>query len=126
MPFKPLAGQPDFSDLETTLNNARIQVTNNALYQTIRALIQKVTQFQQVVVTNIDKTTANITQITAIITGSQLATYLTATSQTPILPNSRQLLAGTGITFDDTVPNKRTISSSAASDEIDPFLLMGA
>jgi hypothetical protein len=56
---------------------------------------------------------------------SPLATYLTATDESSILPNSRQLLAGTGITFNDTVANKRTISATGVSDLLSPFLLMG-
>jgi len=41
-------------------------------------------------------------------------TYLTHTNASADLPNSRQLLAGTGITFDDSVANERTINASAA------------
>lgn len=42
------------------------------------------------------------------------ATYLTATLQTGPLPNSRQLLAGAGITLDASVPGELTISSAGA------------
>ena len=42
------------------------------------------------------------------------ATYLTWTDESARLPNSRELLAGTGITFDDTVPNERTVNGSSA------------
>lgn len=47
------------------------------------------------------------------------ATYLTEDDETATLTNSRQVLAGTGISFDDTVPNVRTINASAGS--IQPF-----
>lgn len=40
------------------------------------------------------------------------ATYLTWTDESARLPNSRNLVAGSGIAFDDTVPNVRTISST--------------
>ncbi len=38
-------------------------------------------------------------------------TVLTVANETATFPNSRQVLAGTNITFNDTVPNERTISS---------------
>lgn len=44
--------------------------------------------------------------------GHKTATYLTATDETADLPNARQLLAGTGIAFDDTTPGERTVSST--------------
>lgn len=40
-----------------------------------------------------------------------LATFLTVANETATLPNSRRLLAGSGINFDDSVANVRTISS---------------
>jgi hypothetical protein len=49
------------------------------------------------------------------------ATYLTVDNETADLPNSRRLLEGTGIEFDDSVASIRT-----ARLEIHPFLLMGA
>jgi hypothetical protein len=40
------------------------------------------------------------------------STYLTDADETGDLPNSRRLLAGTGITFDDATPGERTIEAS--------------
>lgn len=40
------------------------------------------------------------------------ATYLTWTDESSRLPNSRNLVAGDNIFFDDSVPNVRTISST--------------
>lgn len=40
------------------------------------------------------------------------ATYLTEDDETDRLPNSRRLIAGSNITFDDSVAGQRTISSS--------------
>lgn len=40
------------------------------------------------------------------------ATYLTWTDESVRLPNSRNLVAGAGVDFDDTVPNVRTINST--------------
>lgn len=50
------------------------------------------------------------------------STYLTEDDETGDLPNSRQLLAGTNITFDDTTPGERTINASTGSG--DPFLIV--
>lgn len=43
------------------------------------------------------------------------ATVLTEDDETATFPNSRQLLAGTNITFDDTVTGERTISATGSS-----------
>jgi hypothetical protein len=43
------------------------------------------------------------------------ATYLTEDDETGDLPNSRRLLAGTNITFDDATPGERTISATGGS-----------
>jgi hypothetical protein len=63
--------------------------------------------------------TINSTLDTAITTGlansaSKVATYITSTNQTSLLPNSRNLVAGTGISFNDGTPNVRTISASVS------------
>lgn len=41
--------------------------------------------------------------------------YLTEDDETAVLPNSRRLLAGSGITFDDSVAGERTIEAGAAA-----------
>lgn len=51
-------------------------------------------------------------QVAPDAAASAEATYLTEADETATLPNSRQLLAGSGITFDDSVAGERTISSS--------------
>lgn len=38
--------------------------------------------------------------------------YLTHSDESVALPNSRRLLAGTNVTFDDSVPNERTINTT--------------
>lgn len=43
------------------------------------------------------------------------STYLTEGNETGTLPNSRAVLAGTGIAFDDTTPGERTISASGGA-----------
>lgn len=44
-------------------------------------------------------------------------TYLTTDDETATLPNSVQLLAGSNINFDDTIPNQRTISATSMGSE---------
>jgi hypothetical protein len=51
------------------------------------------------------------------------ATFLTATDESGTLPNSRQLLAGTNVTFDDSVPNERTINASGGGSGTDYVVL---
>lgn len=41
--------------------------------------------------------------------------FLTASDESTNFPNSRQLLAGVNVTFDDTVANERTINVTASS-----------
>lgn len=56
-------------------------------------------------------------------------TYLTVANETGSAPNSRRVLAGTNVTFDDTVSGVRTINASGApttvADFAPSFLLMG-
>jgi len=44
--------------------------------------------------------------------------YLTHSDESTDLPNSRELLAGTGLSFDDTVANQRTINADANRRQI--------
>lgn len=53
-----------------------------------------------------------IDAVTPTAAAPAAATYLTEDDETADLPNSRQLTAGTGITFDDSTPGIREISSS--------------
>jgi hypothetical protein len=46
---------------------------------------------------------------------SSSSTFLTSTDQSASLPNSRNVVAGTNITFDDAVANVRTINATGAT-----------
>jgi hypothetical protein len=104
MPFKPPPEQPDFSTLFTSLSNSRLQVTNNALYQTIFFLIQNTNISRDQLVDAIDVIDQGLSDIGA-------ASFITVEDETSTFPNSRQLLAGPGIAFDDSVAGERTIST---------------
>src|SRR6185295_14378802 len=105
--------------LITTLTNSKIATQNNALYQTIFGLIKNLSKYQ----TDTGKTLTTIQA--AIDSGGGSGggggvplllseTFLTASDQSATLVNSRELIAGTGIAFDDSVTNERTIYATGA------------
>jgi hypothetical protein len=108
VPFKPGPQQPDFSSLFTSLSNSRTQITNNALYQTIFFLIQNTNISRDQLVDAIDVIDQGLSDIGA-------ASFLTVDDETNLFPNSRQLLAGLGIEFDDSVAGERTISAAVGN-----------
>lgn len=83
-----------------------LQQRDNALFQVISQLIDAVRQF-------VIQTDATIGGGGGGGGGSLLnATYLTATDETGTLPNSRELLAGANVGFDDTVSGERTVNGN--------------
>lgn len=106
MPFKPGPEQPDFSTLFTSLSNSRLQSTNNALYQTIFFLIQNTNISRDQLIDAIDVIDQGLSDIGA-------ASFLTIEDETATFPNSRQLIAGPGIVFDDSNAGERVISTGA-------------
>lgn len=106
MAFKPPAAQPDFSSLITSLDNSRMQKSNYSLYQTIFLLIQNTQRARDLIVKNLKDVDQELSDIFA-------GTFLTINDETFKFPNSRQLLAGTGISFDDTTPHQRTINATS-------------
>lgn len=126
MAFRPPKKQPQFADLIGILAQSR--ETENPLYQTVQQIINRLTQFQSVTLEQLADVINSVVNSQAIlnIVADKRATYLTTDNETIKLPNSVQLLAGTGITFDDSVPHKRTISSSGSgSDHYDSPLSDG-
>ena len=111
MPFRPERTQPDFSDLITSLNNSRNQITDNPLYQTIFVLLQRITTSRNNIIKQIEDVDEAVTNFAA-------ASFLTTENESAQFLNSRQLLAGIGITFDDTVPFIRTISSTGGGGTV--------
>lgn len=93
--------------LLTWLNQSGIQTNNNSLYQVIKTLIQAAQEFQ-------NETNDAINPPSG---GGGLVNqhYLTHQNDLATLPQSRQLLAGTGITFDDTVFGERTIDAGGTA-----------
>lgn len=96
--------------LLTQLQTSGLQSKDNPLFQVIKDLILYLRSLQKTVAN-----TSNVTDNNA----PKNADYLTSSDESTILPNSRELLAGTGISFDDTVANERTISSSSGGAQWD-------
>ena len=111
MAFRPPKKQPEFADLKGIL--AQTRDTENPLYQTVQVLIERLTQFQTVTLETVADINNSINNSETIlnIAADKTATYHTKNDERAKLPHSWQLLAGEGIEFDDTIPNKRTINS---------------
>ena len=108
MPFKPDRVQPDFSSLVTSLDNSRVQNANYSLYQTILFLIKNVARSRDLIIDDIAALDEEASEIAA-------ASFLTAEDESGTFANSRQLLAGTNITFDDTIAGQRTVNATGSS-----------
>lgn len=100
--------QPDFSRLLISLNQAQLEKKNPALFQVLNELIGRTAQSRNLIIIDIDDLEEEIKKIKEKLN----AQFLTWDDNVDLLPNSRNLLAGIGITFDDTVDGVRTISSS--------------
>lgn len=111
MPFHPEAKQPDFSSLFTSLTNSKVQVQNYSLYQTIFFLINNTAKARDLLAAAVDTINEEISEILA-------SSFLTENDETADFPNSRQLLAGIGITFDDTVAGARTVNSAGSTSMV--------
>ena len=86
------------SRLLVTLNQSKIASENNALYQVIKGIIEQLL--------NNDVNTLDVS-------------YLTFRNDRNVLINSRQLIAGTNITFDENFPNRIVINAVLPEPPID-------
>lgn len=115
----------DFSRLQATLVNSKLQTENPALYQTIAEIIRRLGQFQQNNIELLIEINGKINDFTdnIFINGtvlkllSQIEFLLGEPVQPdpafePLLPNARELLPGTNISFDDSIANQRTVNST--------------
>lgn len=139
MAFRPKKKQPEFASLKTTLAQIKTH-TDEALYQTFQILIERLMQFQGLTLQDIADINDSINNVLSIvnIVADKNRTYVTVDDETLNLPNSYQILAGTNITFDTSVPNQLTISASGSGpagayydsplsdgDEIEAHLIFG-
>jgi hypothetical protein len=116
----------EFANLLGPLLNSRLQQTNNALYQVLAEIIKRSGQNKDLIFENINEIVGQITAIgdTIIVVDNLLkdSTFLTADNEAIELPNSRQLIAGSGVTFDDTIANQRTVNVIAGSGSWIPMV----
>lgn len=109
--------QPDFKKLKSILLTSAIQQKNNPLYQVINTLLDFLTQLV--------KGFNGVIGINTTTGGLKNQQYLTWQDNLATLPNSKNLLAGSNITFTDTA-GKRTVSSTAGEVSfVRIFLMMG-
>lgn len=101
---------PRLEKLISTLQQTGLQQSNLPLYQVIYNLIKAIIQQQA----------ASAAAISGGSSGGGLANqhYLTHQNDLAQLPQSRNLLAGTDVTFDDSVFGERTVNVTVAADEI--------
>lgn len=88
--------------LKAQLLTSGLSQKDQTLFQIINQLIDSL----GATATEVNVTAGSITPSGA----PKTATFLTSGVEAPTLPNSRQLLAGTNVSFDDTVANERTIN----------------
>lgn len=88
------------AQIKTVLLTSGVQQTNNPLWQAINQMLDYLIKFE-------NQTNAALSPGSG---GLSAPTYLTVNNETATLPNSRRLLAGNAITFDDSVGGIRTIN----------------
>lgn len=115
-----MAVQPDLDRLKSKLNNSTIRQSDLPLYEVISTLIAFLKQSQTATNETINSSiTIGIAALEAQINALKTLDYLTHSNESSSLANSRELKAGTNITFDDTVANERTINASGGGISAD-------
>jgi len=101
-PFKKGPQQPDFADLIVSLSNSRAQIKENALYQTLFILLQRITRSRDLIL-------EDLKDLEGLLNDLKNVTFITIDDETISLPNSRRLMESLGIDFDDSVFGERTL-----------------
>lgn len=126
----------NFNDLLTPLVNSGLQRTNTALYNCLSRLLERLTikvsaqrlTIVEVVgqINNLGSTVIVIQQFNDALKdlvwllGQPVPTD--PSTSVLVLPNARELLAGIGITFDDSIPNQRTVNATGAVTLTETFI----
>lgn len=87
------------SRLRTQLVTSGLQKRDNPLFQVINQLIGLLQDVGNKAETDLNNVTTTLVD----------ADYITWSDESTLLPNSRELLPGDNVTFDDSVANERTI-----------------
>lgn len=121
MAFRKPKQQPEFADLKGIL--AQSKETDNPTYQTLQILIERLTQLQLIV--NDDVSAKLSDDAASKKFAPKSSSFITKDDETSALPNSQQLIAGTGMTFDTTVPNQLKLNAAGGSNHYDTPLTDG-
>lgn len=104
----------DLARLKSTLLTSGLSQQNNPLFQVINQLLQAVRDLQE-------ETQTSITTVSGNVTGFENLRYLTHDNDLGNLPNSRHLIAGSNITFDDTMVGQRIINATGGSPTVEGY-----
>lgn len=110
----PPPQQPGLDRLLSTLQQSGLSQDNPPLYQVISQLIRATKAIQTILNSNISGTVTDITTLAALVALLQALSYITVNDDSALLPNSRRLLAGSNVSFDDSVASVRTINVSSS------------
>jgi len=113
-----------FADLLNPLMRDGLQQKNPILFQVLSEIIKRSNEVNQTTTVELADIIGRLTLIDNSIVGLsgivELLADLGILTSEPLIgvdldnfPNFRELIAGTGITFDDTIINERTINASA-------------
>lgn len=104
-----MAVQPKLDRLKAQLATSRVKQEDFPLFQVVIQLIDAIRQLQLA-------TTEEIISATGGVGNLSTLDYLTHADDSLALSNSRQLIAGTNVSFDDTIINQRTVNVPDAFD----------
>lgn len=96
----------DLSRLRAQLVIGKVKELDPPTFQVINALINEISQLKKAL-------EIRIAEVEESGGGVKDFDYLTHTDESSNLPNSRELLPGARIAFDDSSPNERTVSANA-------------
>lgn len=95
----------DYDRLKSILLVSGLQKKDAALFQVINQLIDAAKRLQSLIDSQTGSSEGGLASLG----------YITADDESSFLPNSKELVAGLNITFDDSISNKRIINSSGSS-----------
>lgn len=107
-----------FSDLLTILSNSKVGQADPALENVVNQIITRSGRNHdavQLAIKNLLTQVGDLGDLVVIINNIfKTIDFITGSDQTLDLPASLQLIAGAGITFDDTVPNQKIVMATGS------------